>query len=255
MVCSVDKKIDGEIYQSAYYEHRRFREHPLRFFLDEEFKFFLLTQPKETVFHFHSVFIPWFLPAVKLLRKHGYSRIVLTPHGQYIDEAMMVSLKKRVFFRLFDSKVLRLVDAVQAVGRTELNAYLKDNAKQCYLIPNGCNPVDTPIIYNLSLVFGYMGRLDIKQKALDVLIKAFAFYCKQGGTGMLRLAGDGSDKEYLLSLCQQLGVMERVEFVGKVFGEEKIAFLDSNARRMVDEELNWNAIARKDIELLYGGNV
>lgn len=219
MVCSVDKKIDGEIYQSAYYEHRRFREHPLRFFLDEEFKFFLLTQPKETVFHFHSVFIPWFLPAVKLLRKHGYSRIVLTPHGQYIDEAMMVSLKKRVFFRLFDSKVLRLVDAVQAVGRTELNAYLKDNAKQCYLIPNGCNPVDTPIIYNLSLVFGYMGRLDIKQKALDVLVKAFAFYCKQGGTGVLRLAGDGSDKEYLLSLCQQLGVMERVEFVGKVFGE------------------------------------
>ena len=334
IVCSVDKNVDGEIYQPDCYKHVRFKEHPLRFFLDRRFKAFLLEQPKDTVFHFHSVFIPWFLPAVKLLRKHGYSRIVLTPHGQYIDEAMNASLKKRVFFRFFDRKVLRLVDAVQAVGQTELNGYMNSNAKQSFLIPNGCNPAYAVISCERSLVFGYMGRLDIKQKGLDVLIKAFAFYRKQGGTGVLRIAGDGADSGYMRGLCRQLGVTERVEFVGKVFGDKKKAFLDScawfmhpsnwdvvptgcmeaasqgvplvvsketnmqeyierygaglvmrddrrpvqalaerlseaenifgdeaqyrrccmNARRMVAEELNWDAIARKDIKLLYNGD-
>lgn len=306
----------------------------MRFFLDDGLKAFLLGQPKDTVFHFHSVFIPWFLPAVRLLRNNGYGRIVLTPHGQYVDEAMAASLKKRVFFRFFDKKILQLVDAVQAVGRTELNHYLADNARQSFLIPNGCNPAETPIKYGRSLVFGYMGRLDIRQKGLDVLVKAFAFYCRQGGAGALRLAGDGADREYLVSLCRQLRVDGRVAFVGKVSGERKDAFLDEcawflhpsnwdvvptgcmeaasrgvplivseetnmgeylrrydagfvmrddgrpvqalaerlaeaetifgkeadyrnfcmSARRMVVEELNWDAIALNDLKMLYNGN-
>ena len=101
----------------------------MRFFLDKKFKAFLLSCPNDTVFHFHSVFIPWFLPAVRLLKKNGYKRVVLTPHGQYVDEAMNVSLKKRIFFRYFDRKVIKTVDAVQLIGATEQNSYITSNAK------------------------------------------------------------------------------------------------------------------------------
>ena len=90
VVCSVNTHVENDIFQSAFYEHIQFKEHPLRFFLDKKFKAFLLSCPNDTVFHFHSVFIPWFLPAVRLLKKNGYKRVVLTPHGQYVDEAMNV---------------------------------------------------------------------------------------------------------------------------------------------------------------------
>lgn len=94
--------------------------------------------PKDSVFHFHSVFIPWFLLAVRLLKKNGYKRVVLTPHGQYVNEAMNTSLKKRIFFRYFDRKVIKTVDAVQLIGATEHNSYITSNAKEFHFIPNGC---------------------------------------------------------------------------------------------------------------------
>lgn len=205
------------------------REHPLRFFLTKEFRQFLLSQPRDTVFHFHSVFIPWFLPAMQLLRRHGYERIILTPHGQYTDEPMRRSLKKRVFFLLFDSRVIRAASAVHIIGHTEENAYLKRNARRYRLIPNGCAPQTTPINTERSLTFGYLGRMDIAQKGLDTLLQAFAFYRKQGGTGTLRLAGDGADLAALQQLATDLGIAEETTFVGKVFGKDTLRFLDDCA--------------------------
>ena len=201
----------------------------MRFFLTKGFKKYLLEQPKDTIFHFHSVFIPWFLPAVKLLKKSGFTRVVLTPHGQYIDEAMSISLKKRVFFHLFDRKVLRTVDAVQLIGATEQNSYITANAKEYHLIPNGCLLPKISLQPKSQLCFGYMGRLDMKQKGLDILCQAFAFYKKQGGKGCLKIAGDGPDKITLEEMCKNIGVHNSISFAGKVFGEDKDSFLDSCA--------------------------
>lgn len=69
-----------------------------------------------------------------------------------------------------------------------------------------------------------MGRLDMGQKGLDILIQAFAFYRKQGGKAALRIAGDGPDKASLEKMCEILGLGESVCFVGKVIGDEKWNF-------------------------------
>ncbi len=226
-MCSVYRGAHEPIYQSEYYDHVQFDEHSLRFFLDGKFKSFLLGQPKDTVFHFHSVFIPWFLPAVKLLKSHGFERVVLTPHGQYVDEAMKRSLKKRIFFRFFDRNVIRTVDAVQVIGHTEQNEYINANAKENHLIPNGCDVLDIVPKDKQQLVFGYLGRLEIAQKGVDTMVQAFGLYRKQGGKGILRIAGDGADKAQLLALCTDMGIEKEVEFVGKVFGEYKWKYLQS----------------------------
>lgn len=226
-VCSVAPHVSNEIYHSSHYNHIQFREHPLRFFLDKSFKAFLLSCPKDTVFHFHSVFIPWFLPAVRLLKKHGYKRVVLTPHGQYINQAMECSLKKKIFFYFFDRKVLKTVDAVQIIGATEENRYITENAKDFYLIPNGCLPSEVEVNEKTRLIFGYMGRLEISQKGLDILLQAFAFYKKQGGLGILKLAGAGPDKLDLEHLCLKIGLKDSVIFAGKIIGNEKCDFLKS----------------------------
>ena len=225
VVCSVNTHVENDIFQSAFYEHIQFKEHPLRFFLDKKFKAFLLSCPNDTVFHFHSVFIPWFLPAVRLLKKNGYKRVVLTPHGQYVDEAMNVSLKKRIFFRYFDRKVIKTVDAVQLIGATEQNSYITSNAKEFHFIPNGCKSQPAVEVKQTPcLTFGYMGRLDTEQKGLDILIQAFAFYRKQGGKAALRIAGDGPDKASLERMCEILELGKSVCFVGKVIGDEKWNF-------------------------------
>jgi len=191
---------------------------------------FLLSCPKDTIFHFHSVFIPWFLPAVRLLKQNGFKKVVLTPHGQYVDEAMSISLKKRVFFHFFDRKVLQAVDAVQVIGHTEQNRFIADNARKTVLIPNGCNLYKgLDGICERKLVFGYLGRIEIAQKGIDTLIKAFGFYRKQGGNGLLRIAGDGTDKEQMLELCRALKIESYVEFVGKVFDKDKWNFLQGCA--------------------------
>ncbi|MGM9724444.1 MAG: glycosyltransferase family 4 protein [Prevotella sp.] len=218
--------VHESIYQSCSYEHVQFREHSLRFFLDKDFRSFLLSQSRTAVFHFHSVFIPWFLPAVRLLRRNGFRRIVLTPHGQYVDAAMRRSLKKRVFFRFFDRNVLRTVDVVHVIGHTEINRYIEDNARAYRLIPNGCQPQRKGKVCSQSLAFGYLGRLDIAQKGLDTLIKAFAFYRRQGGTAVMTVAGGGSDGGRLKEMCNVLGVSGQVRFAGKVFGGDKGRFLE-----------------------------
>lgn len=186
----------------------------------------MLSCPKDTVFHFHSVFIPWFLPAVRLLKKNGHMRVVLTPHGQYVNEVMNTSLKKRIFFRFFDRKIINTVDAVQLIGATEHNNYITSNAKEFHFIPNGCKPQSAVEVKQTDcLIFGYMGRLNMGQKALDIMIKAFAFYRKQGGMAVLRIAGDGPDKASLEKMCEILGLGKSVCFVGKVIGDDKWNFL------------------------------
>lgn len=186
----------------------------------------MLSCPKDTVFHFHSVFIPWFLPAVRLLKKNGHKRVVLTPHGHYVNEVMNTSLKKRIFFRFFDRKIINIVDAVQLIGATEHNHYITSNAKEFHFIPNGCKPQSAVEVKQTDcLIFGYMGRLNKGQKALDIMIKAFAFYRKQGGMAVLRIAGDGPDKASLEKMCEILGLGKSVCFVGKVIGDDRWNFL------------------------------
>ena len=229
-VCSVSPKHSEDIYVPEKYQHVQFREHPLKFFLCKDFRHFLLSQPKDTIFHFHSVFIPWFFPAVRLLKKIGYQRVVLTPHGQYVDEAMRRSLKKRIFFHFFDRQVIKLVDAVQVIGHTEINHYITSNAREYHLIPNGgpsCHTITS--LLERPLVFGYLGRMEIAQKGLDVLLRAFAFYLKQGGKGILQIGGAGIGKENLMRLCQEMEISSSVCFRDKVFGEDKQRFLQECA--------------------------
>lgn len=228
-VCSVCPTPQSDIYQPTGYHHVQVAEHKLRFFLSGELRRFLLEQPPGTVFHFHSVFIPWFLPAMRLIRRRGDCRIVLTPHGQYTDAPMRRSLKKRVFFRLIDSRVVALADCVHLIGHTEENTYILRYARKHCLVPNGCTPRPAKPCNQRQLVFGYLGRMDAAQKGLDTLLQAFAFHLRQGGRGTLRMAGDGPDLPRLQAMARQQGVGDHVEFVGKVFGEGKWAMLSGCA--------------------------
>jgi glycosyltransferase involved in cell wall biosynthesis len=62
---------------------------------------------------------------------------------------------------------------------------------------------------------GYMGRLNIEQKNLDALLKAFALLCEDGLDVELNFYGDGNDQGKLAELSGAIGINSSVEFHGR----------------------------------------
>jgi glycosyltransferase involved in cell wall biosynthesis len=112
-------------------------------------------------------------------------------------------------------------------------------SKNGIVVPNGVDPLDFidlpshggfrsrhPQVGN-KLIFLFLGRIDIKQKALDVLVKAFAIRVKAASEAVLVLAGPsiGRDQARLHNLVQHLGLSERVFFTGLISGKDKYELL------------------------------
>lgn len=226
-VLSVSSKQEIQFTPSGY-THINVLESKSRFFITNEFKSFIDKQDKNTIYHFHSVFIPWFLPAMKYIKRHGCKRIILTPHGQYVNEAMQSSLKKKICFYFLDSNIIDFADRIHIIGNSECNEYIKKNNQNIALIPNGCQNSVHKLV-NRNLIFSYLGRLSIKQKGLDILLKAFASYKKQGGSGILRVAGNGPDCFLLKEMVQKEDIKDYVFFTGPVFNDNKWKFLEETA--------------------------
>lgn len=213
------------------YGYKLFESHKNPFkYPDSLLTYLLDNSDNESIFHFHSAFIFWYLPLMKALNEAGRSHLFLTPHGAYIP-ANMSSLKKRIAFRFFDSKVIQRVDALHIIGyKTENNDYVRNNAKRITIIPNGFGNKIIPMNDAKSdeqLVFGYMGRLSMKHKGLDSLIYGFADYKRQGGKGILRLAGGGSDEKSLRKIIDKEEISNDIQLVGSLYNEEKWNFLHS----------------------------
>lgn len=193
-------------------------------------KYLLENSDNESIFHFHSAFILWYLPLMKALNKAGRTHLFLTPHGAYIP-ANMSPFNKRLAFKLFDSKVIHRVEALHVIGyQTENNDYAKEYAKRIEVIPNGFGNQVIPLNNakeKAQLIFGYMGRLAMKHKGLDSLIYAFADYKRKGGKGIIWLAGGGPDEKVLKKIIEKEGTSNYIQFVGVLYDEEKWHFLNN----------------------------
>ncbi|HEX5520651.1 MAG TPA: glycosyltransferase family 4 protein [Longimicrobiaceae bacterium] len=71
----------------------------------------------------------------------------------------------------------------------------------------------------------YFGRLDMIQKGLDTLLNAFARLAPRYPELVLKLAGRGKDAEPVRELAHGLGIADRVELLGAVSDEERLALL------------------------------
>lgn len=192
----------------------------------EAMNYILENSDNSSIFHFHSVFVPWFLLMMKKLKKHGRNHIVLTPHGGY-QPGTMRSLKKNIYFKIFDSKVLKLAEATQIMGYvTERNSYIENNARRIVEIPNGFNDNVPSLKRNATTTIGALCRLDKYHKGLDILLKAFAKYKSEGGKCILKIAGSGPHEQFLKGMASDLKIQDYVTFLGPLFGDAKWEFLN-----------------------------
>jgi glycosyltransferase involved in cell wall biosynthesis/O-antigen/teichoic acid export membrane protein len=70
----------------------------------------------------------------------------------------------------------------------------------------------------------YLGRLEIAQKGLDLLLDAYALAAGEIEQDLF-LGGDGPDRELLEQQASRLGIADRVHFVGRVEAEDRFAWL------------------------------
>lgn len=78
-------------------------------------------------------------------------------------------------------------------------------------------------------IFGYLGRFDIYQKGLDILLDGFARYRRRGGSGRLMMVGPACERALrkIYELTDQWDIGSWVDIGGPLYGEEKYIFLKS----------------------------
>ncbi len=212
-------------YPTRNYETQLFQQQKFYLGLDRRLLSAVAALPKDTVFHFHGVFIRAFSLLAQQLKKRSIPYII-TPHGALAKAAMKRSwIKKKIYFQLFEKSFLRNALAVHVLGKSgfdHLGAILPDCRK--VIIPNGQDLDELPKmdrVSNTHIRFVFCGRLDQQHKGLDLLLKGFGKYIKNGGAGKLDLIGDGADAVVLKQMAIDEQVTESVCFHGAKYGMEK----------------------------------
>ena len=72
----------------------------------------------------------------------------------------------------------------------------------------------------------YLGRLEIAQKGLDLLFRAYASIAGSIEQDLL-IAGDGPDGDSLHAMAAELGISAKVKFVGRIHESERLDWLAS----------------------------
>lgn len=205
-----------------------FQDQRLKFILDSDLKRAIQKQEKDSViFHLHGAYLPQFYSLSRLLVKYNLD-YVYTPHGAFNLVAMERSAtKKKIYNRFLESFIVKHAKAVHSIGASELTGtkHTFKNAKQV-LIPNGQDLYETDknsIKQNEFPIFGFIGRLDMHTKGLDILLKGFSTFLNQTNSkAQLQLLGDGPNRNQLEALAQKLNITSQVQFKGAVYGTEKM---------------------------------
>lgn len=129
------------------------------------------------------------------------------------DPTCVPKSKKR---RIIRDVLFGLADA--CVSQTEaISRYFEKIAKKRYVIPNPirekgqmCEPLS-----QRCNVFVTVARLDDYQKNQSMMIRGFAEAVKQHPEYELHFLGDGADLEKYQRLVAELGVADKVKFLGK----------------------------------------
>lgn len=154
------------------------------------------------------------------------SKIIHTYHGlHYLNNT---SLKSRIF-QIIDQILLSITDQTICVCHADYIGGLTAkvlSSNSSTIIYNGIeidkfseilDKEKSQKIFNIdneTFIFGNVARLH-QQKGHKILLQAFAKIVKSHNNAHLLIIGDGELKEELISLTENLGISDKVKFLGK----------------------------------------
>jgi glycosyltransferase involved in cell wall biosynthesis len=206
------------------------------------------------VLHCHGIYPPAYLAS--LLRDDLPAPIVITSHGGDVYEQNVRLQKPIIVERCVQG--LRSADALVAISRFTHEGFARlcpDAEHRIVDIPNGVHvaaledpapkPRDPKMAFEPGSYAIFVGRLKLR-KGIDVLLRALAMLPDADKVQLLIL-GDGEERPFLEVLCDQLGLIDRVRFLGTVTGATK-TYLLQNARFGVIPSRQWEAFGLVVVE-------
>ena len=129
-----------------------------------------------------------------------------------------------------------MTDALICVSSAEYDHALSLGiaARRLRMIPNGCYPLPdvdrSTVRKQLGLrpehvAIGFVGRIEA-QKALDVLLAAFAQAAESQPMAKLVIVGNGSKEQALRQQAEELGISDRIVWTGPANGARMMAGFD-----------------------------
>jgi len=174
--------------------------------------------------HSHSAL--WGGFAASVMCRTWHCPHVVTEHATGFAKNSFALWTKPFIRRTFES-----ADAVLAVSsslRELIQPYAND--RQIEIIPNMVDVTffDLPPAPRKTLPFRFLSlaRL-VPQKAMDVLIRAFAQAFRDVPDVLLEIGGKGEQREALEKLCQAENIQDKVRFLGPLSREEVRSALHS----------------------------
>lgn len=194
-----------------------------------------------------GTFIPENFSLARLLVRIGIPYVVSIGDGfnPYLFGGLR-GVKKRLYTRLFERRILRDSLALRLYSAIQVE-HLKRGGLgddwEFFVIKEGvdweairaeCGVAFGDLVVDSHPIhrregwprFGFLGRISVYSKGLDLLVRAWADYEAKGGIGRLSIVGAGSAAEIreLVSLCHRLRAA-RVELLPPKYGLEKFNFL------------------------------
>ncbi|NJB82461.1 glycosyltransferase [Wenyingzhuangia aestuarii] len=217
-------------YPERKYKTVLFKDHAHKFTIDESlYKAIDQLKGSNVVIHIHGAFIPQFYKIAKRLKKHNIP-YVYTPHGAYNLKALQKSKwSKYVYIKLFESFIVNNAKAIQLLGFSEKKGTLRYFKKaNITIIPNGQNlNID---FYNVpnhtKLHLGFLGRIDIETKGLDILLTALSKF-KTSNNVQLHIIGSGGEMQDLQKIITEKQLEDLVILEGAKFDKDKFNTLNN----------------------------
>ena len=172
----------------------------------------------------HDLVIEEFAAPISSVSVPRWTTTVTLAVVQWMDARGKSRQYKLPFFLLENAGVRshrRFVAVSEDVGH---QLHRRNPTAAVDVVPNGVEAEAFAVEPTTGEDIVFLGRLEIAQKGLDVLLDAYAEIAGAVG-GRLLIAGDGPDRAALERRTTQLGLTDRVVFLGRVDGPDRLALL------------------------------
>ena len=166
------------------------------------------------------------LLASLLARRLGIPALVRTQHGSVEPQRGLKELKRKLIHGIDGLTARWNADCVIGVSAELTQRLVRDfGAEKVRMVPNGVDVEQVKSCLTIAearqrlgippdcFVLGTAGRLE-PVKRLDIFLEAARRIAEQHAATRFIVAGDGSERTRLTTLARDLGVAERVHFLG-----------------------------------------